>query len=246
MFGEGGDAMGRGYIEYHFPESGRKECVFFSAFIDYRLADGSKLHFLQQPASCSICQRFVSAEEVPSIEELEEDIAEFRSGDPKLLQQWAFVSNGLPVENRIAELLRYMRGGRWEQWILYVLPGFVSDYRLIPLCPATLSKSGPELESLSRAENGSEHLLIGGARVQCVHKRRKTTRIGRPQQVRRVIELHQVGAVFLRSKEEGGNTEARFTRIQGRHPDYILRFTGVTIEHVLIYRGDEALIGAEV
>jgi hypothetical protein len=36
--------MGRGFVEYHLPESGRDEWVLWSAFIDYRLADGTKLH----------------------------------------------------------------------------------------------------------------------------------------------------------------------------------------------------------
>jgi hypothetical protein len=59
--------MGRGFVEYHLPESGRDELVVWSAFIDYRLADGTKLHILQQPAWCPACNHFVIAEEVPSV-----------------------------------------------------------------------------------------------------------------------------------------------------------------------------------
>lgn len=100
--------MGRGFIEYHLPELGHNEWVLFSAFIDYRLADGSKLHIRQQSAWCRACQRFVVAEEVPSIEALEEEIARFHAADPHTLKMWEFVSNGAPVEERVVELLRYV------------------------------------------------------------------------------------------------------------------------------------------
>jgi hypothetical protein len=104
--------MGRGFVEYHFPESGRDEWVLWSAFLDYRLADGAKLHILQQPAWCPACSRFVLAEEVPLVQALEEEIARYQSADRETLQMWAFVSNGSPVEERVAELLRYVE---WRQ-----------------------------------------------------------------------------------------------------------------------------------
>jgi hypothetical protein len=106
--------MGRGFVEYHLPESGRDERVLWSAFIDYRLVDGTRLHIRQRPAWCGACRRFVIAEDVPSVEALEEEIARYRSADPDTLQKWAFVSNGVPVAGRIAELLRYIewREGR--------------------------------------------------------------------------------------------------------------------------------------
>ena len=106
--------MGRGFVEYQLPESGRDEWVLWSAFIDYRLEDGSKLHVLQQPAWCRGCSRFVVAEQVPAVEALEAEIARFRSADPDTLETWAFVSNGASVAEQVAELLRYVdwRKGR--------------------------------------------------------------------------------------------------------------------------------------
>jgi hypothetical protein len=106
--------MGRGFVEYRLPESGRDEWVLWSAFINYRLADGTKLHILQQPAWCANCNRFVIAEELPSIEALEEEITSYRSNDRDKLRMWAFVSMDAPVENRIAELSQYVtwRRGR--------------------------------------------------------------------------------------------------------------------------------------
>jgi hypothetical protein len=104
--------MGRGFVEYHLPNLGRDERVLFSAFIDYRLADGTKLHIPQQPAWCSACSRFVIAEELPSVEALEEEITRYRSADRDTLQKWAFVSNGSPAGDRIDELLRYIG---WRQ-----------------------------------------------------------------------------------------------------------------------------------
>jgi hypothetical protein len=107
--------MGRGFVEYHLPESGGDEWVLWSAFINYRLADGSKLHILQQQAWCAACRRFVVAEEVPSVEALEEEIARYRSGDPETLRMWLFVSNGTPVADRVAELLRYVEWRKGRQ-----------------------------------------------------------------------------------------------------------------------------------
>jgi hypothetical protein len=106
--------MGRGFVEYRLLGSGRDERVLWSAFIDYRLADGSKLPVLQQPAWCAACQRFVIAEEVPSVEALQAEIDRYQSADPDTLGKWAFVSNGAPVAERVVELQRYVewRKGR--------------------------------------------------------------------------------------------------------------------------------------
>jgi hypothetical protein len=112
LFGGGDEAMGRGFVEYHLPGSGHDEWVLWSAFIDYRLPDGSKLHVLQQPAWCPTCDRFVIAEEVPSVVAPQQEIARYRSGDSDTLQQWAFVSNGVPAAERVAELLRRVE---WRQ-----------------------------------------------------------------------------------------------------------------------------------
>jgi hypothetical protein len=73
--------MGRGYTQYRFPETRREEWVLFSAFIHYRFADGSKLHILQNAAWCADCDRFVLAEEIPSIESLESELEKTKSGD---------------------------------------------------------------------------------------------------------------------------------------------------------------------
>jgi len=107
--------MGRGSVAYHLPESGRDEWVLWSAFIDYRLADGTRLHILQRPAWCRVCNRFVIAEDIPSPEALQEEIARFRSADGETLKTWAFVSNGSPVAERVAELLRYLEWRRGRQ-----------------------------------------------------------------------------------------------------------------------------------
>ena len=107
--------MGRGFVQYHLPESAREEWVLWSAFIDYRLPDGTKLHIWQQPAWCAHCRRFVIAEEIPSVEALQQEIARFRSADPDTLGTWAFVSNGAPVAERIAELSRYVQWRRGRQ-----------------------------------------------------------------------------------------------------------------------------------
>ena len=106
--------MGRGFNEYLMPESARREGVAFSAFIDYRLPDGTKLPVLQQAAWCPNCQAFALAEDVPSIESLEAEIRGLEASDPNLLQKWAFVSNGAPIENRMAELRKRVEW-RWAR-----------------------------------------------------------------------------------------------------------------------------------
>jgi hypothetical protein len=96
--------MGRGYTQYRLPETSREEWVLFSAFIHYRFADGSKLRILQNAAWCADCDRFVLAEEIPSIESLESELEKTKSGDDEIIRIWQFVSNGQPVLTRIAEL----------------------------------------------------------------------------------------------------------------------------------------------
>jgi hypothetical protein len=96
--------MGRGYTQYRLPDTGREEWVLFSAFIDYRFPDGSKLHILQDAAWCPSCDRFVVAENIPTIETLKSELERTRSGDAETIQIWRFVSNGQPVSIRIAEL----------------------------------------------------------------------------------------------------------------------------------------------
>lgn len=98
--------MGRGYIEYQLPDSKRDEWVLFSAFLNYRLPDGSTLSIGQQPAWCWACRAFVLAEELSSIASLEEEIHRLEAADPEALRTWAFVSNGEPVQDRITELHR--------------------------------------------------------------------------------------------------------------------------------------------
>ena len=107
--------MGRGYVSFHLPESGREEGVLDSAFFDYNLAVGSILLVLQQPAWCPTCRGFVMAEEVPTVEELEQKITWFSSLAPADLGKWAFVSNGIPVEDEIVELRRYIEWRKERQ-----------------------------------------------------------------------------------------------------------------------------------
>ena len=97
-------SVGRGYTQYRFPETGREEWVLFSTFIHYRFADDSKLRILQNAAWCTNCNRFVLAEEIPSIESLENELYKTKVGDEETLRIWQFVSNGQPVSTRISEL----------------------------------------------------------------------------------------------------------------------------------------------
>ena len=101
--------MGRGYTQYRLPESGRDEWVLCSAFIDYRLVDGSKLHILQDSAWCPDCDRFVIAENIPSIESLNNELERTKSGASETIRIWQFVSNGQPISIRVAELKKRIK-----------------------------------------------------------------------------------------------------------------------------------------
>jgi hypothetical protein len=102
--------MGRGYIEYNLPDTRRCEWVLFSAFIDYRLDDGSKLHVEQAPAWCRSCRAFVVAESLQSIEELERAMGELQAGQTERLQLLAFI--GKTVEEAMTELQKRLQWRR--------------------------------------------------------------------------------------------------------------------------------------
>jgi hypothetical protein len=90
--------VGRGLIQYSLPKSGRKEAIAFSAYLNYKLADGSLLHVDQQAAWCPDCGRFVVAEFLPDLGELEKSLAELRAGDVKRLECLNFVGRSAAEE----------------------------------------------------------------------------------------------------------------------------------------------------
>ena len=96
--------MGRGFCEYSLPASGGREFVAYSAFLDYRLADGSTLHVDQQPAWCPACGHFVLAEFIQTVAELEQSLAAVSSGDPERMRLLEFIGRS-PAEE-VAELTR--------------------------------------------------------------------------------------------------------------------------------------------
>ncbi len=73
------------------PKSGRKEAIAFSAYLNYRLADGSLIHVDQQAAWCKGCDKFVVAEYLPEVKELEKSLADLLAGDVKRVQRLDFV-----------------------------------------------------------------------------------------------------------------------------------------------------------
>jgi hypothetical protein len=55
--------MGRGFVEYHWPAANHRTWITFSAFLHYRLRDGSTLPVEQQPAWCATCRDFRLADD---------------------------------------------------------------------------------------------------------------------------------------------------------------------------------------
>ncbi len=78
----------------------------------------------------------------------------------------------------------------------------------LPSAPIFPSGSGPELESLGRAEYLREHLLVGCAAFSAFDPSRDSTRICRPHQEGHVIVLNQICAVLLRRGEKGGQADS--------------------------------------
>jgi hypothetical protein len=95
--------MGRGFIQFAFPDSGAEdEWALYSAFLNYLLPDGKLLHVRQTPCWCSNCNRIDMAEHVESLDELESELARLRNPDDEEARMLAFI--GTPIEERIAEI----------------------------------------------------------------------------------------------------------------------------------------------
>lgn len=94
--------MGRGFTQYAFPDSGSADSIaLYSAFVDYRLPDGSRLHVRQRECWCPRCDCFVFAEDVPSLTDLEAELARLMNPDEELHQVLTFLE--VTIENQIAE-----------------------------------------------------------------------------------------------------------------------------------------------
>lgn len=141
--------MGCGIVELRFIETGHSEFVSFSSLYNYHLADGSRLHVIQQVAWCRDCGRFVLAEYLPSIEELQEELAGYRSGDREWIERWVFVSDGKPVAIRIAELKRY------REWRLTrQSPPRCLECGMTDITPSPMDREFPHPAT-------GEHLVVG-------------------------------------------------------------------------------------
>jgi hypothetical protein len=95
--------MGRGYTKYRFPDSGAEDAwVLHSAFLNYRLQDGSLLHVRQRDCWCPKCDCFVVGEDFATVEELNVEVAQLLNPDTE--QRLIIDYIGKPVEQLIEEL----------------------------------------------------------------------------------------------------------------------------------------------
>lgn len=105
--------MGRGFIRFLMPASGRTEFVAYSAFLSYRLPNGTELPVDQQVAWCPACVSFTIAERLPSVTELELSLSEVRSADPARLRWLAFLDRSPDDEaDEITRRIAWSRGRR--------------------------------------------------------------------------------------------------------------------------------------
>ncbi len=110
--GEGCD-VGRGFIEYRREAAEQSEFVAYSAFLDYRLPDGSTLGVDQQPAWCRGCGQFVLAERLPEVAELDELLAAVKAREPETVRRLTVF--GRSAEDEVAELTRRIAWRRGRQ-----------------------------------------------------------------------------------------------------------------------------------
>jgi hypothetical protein len=147
--------MGRGYIEYTSPTTGRTFWVLLSAFLEYRLGDGSKLDIDQQPAWCRRCREFRLAEQIPSIEELEQSIAELQMREGPLIEHWELVfCEEKTDENIEREIARYRKRISWRRCRLSA-PRCLS-------CGSTAVDPIPVNGEFFHPESGGRFVVSGG------------------------------------------------------------------------------------
>lgn len=94
--------MGRGFTQYSFPDSDAEDVwALYSAFLNYELADGSLLHVRQAESWCPECDCILMAERVPTLAELEAELAMLKNPTDEERDKINFV--GGPIAERIAE-----------------------------------------------------------------------------------------------------------------------------------------------
>jgi hypothetical protein len=100
--------MGRAYTQYSFPDSGTENAyVLYSAFLNYRLPDGSLLHVQQKECWCATCNCFLMGEHVPDVWELEIEISHLLNPDRDT--QVLIAVMGRPVEELLEEIRARIR-----------------------------------------------------------------------------------------------------------------------------------------
>ena len=94
--------MGRGYTQFGFPDSNAEDTfALYSAFLYYRMPDGSLLHVRQKVCWCPVCEQLDMAEQIPSLVELEAELAKLLDPDEEQLRLIAFTQE--PLEELISE-----------------------------------------------------------------------------------------------------------------------------------------------
>ena len=94
--------MGRSYTKYSFPDSDREDAwAIFSAFLDYRFGDGTRLHVRQTACWCSRCRHITIGEDIPTVEELRQELE--RLHHPNHEERELYRILGTPMADLITE-----------------------------------------------------------------------------------------------------------------------------------------------
>ena len=95
-------AMGRGYTQYSYPDDDTPdEYAVYSAFLDYVLVDGSRLHVNQTDCYCPRCQRIDMAEHIETVEQLQIRLQQLRLLDSEERKIAEFIGS---IPDQIVEL----------------------------------------------------------------------------------------------------------------------------------------------
>jgi|GEM_PF-4502621 len=94
--------MGRYFSQYSYVESDLPdECPLHSAYLDYVLEDGTRLHVHQADYYCPACEQFVMGEQVETIWELERQINDLENNPDS---HFWLLNEFQSIAERIAEL----------------------------------------------------------------------------------------------------------------------------------------------
>jgi hypothetical protein len=105
--------MGRGFEQFSFINSKAQDVfVIFSASLNYRLADGSRLDVHQDACWCSRCNTFRVGERIPTIEEVRAELQKLANPSKEEIEIWQLIGKSIEAVVADTEARLAWRGQR--------------------------------------------------------------------------------------------------------------------------------------